>query len=122
MALSHQYLLSILSYSKETGEFVWLIDSGRARRGNVSGHLRKDGYRWKNLRPASHSQNMANRKLNANSTSGFKGVSKRGGRYRSYVNKDGRRHYLGDYATPEEAALVAQAKAIELHGEFARAA
>ena len=161
MELSHQHLLSVLSYSKETGEFVWLIDSGRARKGAVAGHIRKDGYvqiiigkklyrahrlawfyvtgswpegrldhqdncgsnnRWENLRPATHSQNMANRKLNANNVSGFKGVSRRGKRFRAYVQKDGRRFLLGMFDTAEAAGAAAAAKSIELHGEFARVA
>lgn len=159
--LTHAHLLSVLSYSKEAGEFVWLVDSGRAFKGNVAGHIRKDGYvsiiigkrqykahrlawfyvtgawpkgrldhedncqsnnRWGNLRPATHSQNMANRKVNSNSATGFKGVSKRGGRFRAYVNKDGKRYWLGQYPTAAAAAAVAQAKSKELHGEFARAA
>lgn len=159
--LTHQHLLSILSYSKESGDFVWLIRHGRAHPGKIAGTLRDDGYvvviidkkqyrahrlawfyvhgvwpkgrldhednfqsnnRWSNIRPASHSQNMANRKLNTNSGTGYKGVSQRGRRYRAYVNKDGRRHYLGGYATAEEAAMVAAAKAVEVHGEFARRA
>jgi hypothetical protein len=161
MALTHQHLLSVLSYSKETGVFVWLIDSGRARIGKVAGHVRKDGYVqiiidkvkykahrlawfyvtgewpkgrldhrdncgsnniWRNLRPATHSQNMANRKLNANNTTGFKGVFPRGSRFRAYIQKDGRRYNLGTFRTAEEAATVAAAKSQELHGEFARAA
>lgn len=160
--LAHNRLLSILSYSKESGNFVWLIRSGRAHPGKIAGTLRKDGYvviiidkkqykahrlawfyvhgawpngrldhedncqsnnRWKNIRRATHSQNMANRKLNANSTSGFKGVHLRSsGKYRAYVNKDGCRHWLGTFDTGEAAAAVAGAKALELHGAFARRA
>jgi hypothetical protein len=159
--LTHDHLLSVLSYSKETGQLVWLIDSGRARVGKIAGSVRKDGYiqiiidrvkykahrlawfyvkgvwpegrldhrdncgsnnRWGNLRPATHSQNMANRKLNANNSSGFKGVSKRGNRYRAYVNKDGKRIWLGVFDNPEQAGAAASIKATELHGEFARAA
>ena len=157
--LTHDRLLSILSYCKESGNFVWLIRNGRAHPGKIAGSVRKDGYvailidrksykahrlawfyvngewpngrldhedncqsnnRWGNLRPATHSQNMANRKLNANSSTGHKGVSRHGGRYRAYVNKDGHRHYLGWFDTGEAAAAAAGAKALELHGAFAR--
>lgn len=157
--LTHEHLLLVLSYSKETGEFVWMVNSGRARIGKVAGCIRKDGYIqiiidkrkykahrlawfyvngewpkgrldhrdncgsrniWNNLRLATHSQNMANRKLNTNNSSGFKGVSKKGSRFRAYVDKDGCRHHLGTFLTAEEAGFVAAAKSLELHGEFAR--
>ncbi len=157
--LSHKYLLSILSYDKISGNFVWLVSCGTVKAGRIAGCLRKDGYvqiiigkrkykahrlawfyvhgewprerldhedncqsnnRWDNIRPATHSQNMANRKLNSNSSTGYKGVSARDGRYRAYVNKDGFRHWLGVYSTVEEAATVAASKALELHGAFAR--
>lgn len=78
--------------------------------------------RMVNLRRASHSQNMANRKLNKNSTTGFKGVTKRGDRFLAYVNKDGQRHWLGYFPTAAEAHAAYVAAAQKLHGEFARAA
>ena len=157
--LSHTHLLSILSYDELSGNFVWLINSGRARKGNIAGTVRDDGYvviiiekkqykahrlvwfyvhrvwpkgrldhedncqsnnRLSNLRPATHSQNMANRKLNSNSSTGYKGVSKRGNRYRAYANKDGERISLGMFDTGEAAAAAAGTKALELHGAFAR--
>lgn len=78
--------------------------------------------RWSNLRRATHSQNMANRKLNRNNTSGFKGVSRRGDSFRAYVNKNGKRVGLGTFPTAELAHAAYTEKARELHGEFARAA
>ena len=159
--LTHDHLLSILSYDERSGNFVWLINSGRARIGNIAGNVHSGGYvviivdkkqykahrlawfyvtgewprgrldhkdncgsnnRWDNLRPATHSQNMANRKLNANNSCGHKGVVRRGSRYRAYINKDGKRYNLGTFSTAEEAAAVSWAKAQELHGSFARRA
>jgi hypothetical protein len=61
-----------------------------------------------------------NRKLNINNTCGFKGVFRRGEKFRSYVNKDGKRHNIGTFDTAEEAHAAYLAKAKELHGEFAR--
>lgn len=40
-------------------------------------------------------------------------------RYRAYIRGHNKRLYLGTYATAEEAAVVRDRKAIELHGEFA---
>ena len=153
------HLQGILSYSPESGNFVWLVQYGRANPGNIAGSVRKDGYvtikiegrqykahrlawlymtgewpkgrldhkdncqsnnRWENLRLATHSQNMANRKINKNNGSGYKGVSFKKGLYQAYVNKDGIRHWLGYFRTAEEAHAAYLIKAKELHGAFAR--
>jgi hypothetical protein len=74
-----------------------------------------------NLRPAEHSENMANRKLNRNNVSGFKGVCLRDdGRYRAYLNHKKVRYHLGDFLSAEEAHVARKIKALELHGCFAR--
>lgn len=79
--------------------------------------------RWENLRRATHSQNMANRRLNKNSSTGLKGVYKKAnGRFRAHVQKGGRRLWLGTFSTAEEAAQVARSKSVELFGGFSRAA
>ena len=57
---------------------------------------------------------------------GFKGVIKQHGKYRGEVRENGKKHYLGTFATPEEAALCyarhvgaerAAAEAVEPRGE-----
>lgn len=78
--------------------------------------------RVSNLRFASHSQNMANRKLNKNNSCGFKGVIQKNGRFFAYINKDGQRQWLGGHDTPEAASAARASKAQEIHGEFARSA
>ena len=43
--LTHEELLSILEYDKETGIFVWKVsNSNRAKKGKLAGGKRKDGY------------------------------------------------------------------------------
>lgn len=44
------------------------------------------------------------------------------GKWGANVNKDGRRHYLGLFTTPEKAHAAYRIAAYELHGEFARTA
>lgn len=104
---------------------AWLYMNGRWPRGRLD-HKDGDGAnnRWGNIRRATHSQNMANRKVNRNNSSGLKGVCfmKANGRYAANVNKSGRRFYLGLYDTAELAHAAYQAKSNELFGEFARAA
>jgi HNH endonuclease/AP2 domain len=84
--------------------------------------LNKKNNRINNLRPSTRSQNSANKLLQCNSTSGYKGVSEvvASGKWRAYAKKDGRQIYLGMFATKEEAARAYDKKVLELFGEFAR--
>lgn len=75
-----------------------------------------------NLRAATHAQNSRNRKLNANSTTGLKGVSRQGGKFQASIRHDGKIIYLGIFGTPEAAHRAYCAAAVEYHGEFARIA
>lgn len=75
-----------------------------------------------NLRIATFSQNMANKRVRKDSRSGVRGVNfhKKTGKWQSSLMVNGVRHYLGLRDTPEEAAeLYAEASA-KLHKEFGR--
>lgn len=78
--------------------------------------------RWGNLRLATNGQNVCNSGIRKNNTSGFKGVSfsKAIGRWHARIMVEGELHLLGYFDTPEQAYAVYAAKAVELHGEFAR--
>lgn len=78
---------------------------------------------WDNLRPATNSQNCANRLLGKNQT-GFKGVVYRANRnaYEAYLKKAGQRHFLGYFRTAEEAGAAYARAAADHFGTFARAA
>lgn len=102
---------------------AWLYVHGRWPKehiDHINGNTSDD--RLVNLREATRSQNLGNRKLNKNNASGLKGVSKYKSRYMANINKDGVRYYLGLFDSPEEAHSVYCAKAKEFFGEFARAA
>ena len=77
-----------------------------------------------NLRIATPSEQARNQRLRADSTSGFKGVTwdKANRRWLAQIKGDKKRYSLGLFATAEEAHAAYMAKAIELFGEFARAA
>lgn len=74
-----------------------------------------------NLRDSSHSQNLANRGLDKNNTSGFTGVVRNHKRWAAQINVRCSHLYLGTYDALEEAALAYMLAAILYFGEFARA-
>ena len=84
---------------------------------NVSGHDWID-----NLRPATREQNLANMRLHAKNTSGFKGVSwhKWRCKWRASISRNNKHSHLGFFDTPEAAAAAYRAAALKAHGEFAR--
>lgn len=76
-----------------------------------------------NLRYATHAQNMRNRKLNKNNTSGYKGVLAPRGKdktWRAEIKCNNIRYRLGSFKNKEDAARAYNIAAIRYHGEFAR--
>jgi hypothetical protein len=73
-----------------------------------------------NLRLATSSQNLSNRRKPVNNTSGYKCViwNKQSRKWQARTKQAGRIIYLGLFDTPEEAHAAYCAKAKELHGEF----
>lgn len=76
--------------------------------------------RRENLRICKRVSNTYNRPKNRNNTTGYKGVCNLKGTWRAEVVANGTRHYLGTFPTAEAAARAYDAKAIELHGDFAK--
>lgn len=107
------YLLHRLIWLYMTGEWPPRIDHR---------DLCSINNKWENLRLATGSQNMANRAIPKNNTSGFKGVSafRKSGRWRATIKCEGKFTQIGVFATKEEAHAAYLAKARELFGEFAR--
>lgn len=75
-----------------------------------------------NLRLATPLQNSQNRKTYRNNSTGFRGVSwiKRDNKFNAHIDIDGKRKYLGYFATAAEASAVYEAKAREVRGDFYR--
>jgi hypothetical protein len=115
--------VGIFGKSYGAHNLAWAIYYGTWPEGELD-HKDLDGLNnaIDNLRDGTHQNNACNIGIQANNTTGFKGVSKKKGKYRAYINKSGKQYHLGTYATPEEAHVVYCLAAKELHGEFARVA
>jgi hypothetical protein len=100
-------------------EFMHRLIMG-ARPGDQIDHNNGNGLdcRRSNLRRTTNTQNQHNRRR-VRSSSGFKGVSKRAGRWRAYITVAGKFISLGSYPTAQEAAQAYDGAAREQFGEFA---
>ena len=87
-------------------------------------HRDRTNNRWDEIRPASYSQNGANKAICARNTSGFKGVSWNADCqcWQAHIMVNKKSMYLGLFENPEDAAEAYMAAAVEHFGEFARAA
>lgn len=102
---------------------AWLYTHGRWPKNQIDHiDLNRQNNRIVNLREATNGQNCANRRCFGKS--GLKGASfsTKSGKWHAQITHKKRCISLGFYDSAEEAHAVYVAKAIELHGEFARAA
>ena len=72
--------------------------------------------REENLRVCTHSENQHNRGKQINNTSGYKGVFRRGKKWRAEIGINGKKVYLGTFSTARDAACVYDLVAKEFHG------
>ena len=79
----------------------------------------KTDNRLVNLRFATKGQNSQNAKK-PRATSGYIGVSSYNGYHVAYIKKHGKRHHLGMFKDPLEAALRYDEEAVKLYGPQAR--
>lgn len=108
----HHYLAHRVAWLYMTGEWPSMgLD-------HINGQ-RLDN-RWSNLRLATHSENLANKKK-FNGRSQFKGVSQssNGQRWCAFIGR-GVGKYLGTFDTEEAAHAAYREAALRLYGEFAR--
>ena len=98
---------------------AWLYVYGKWPDGQIDHEDTVKDHNWiDNLRPATNAQNCANGSRRRNNTSGFKGVSRSGGKWKAQIGKGGN-IYLGLYDTPEAAHAAYVEHARKLFGEFA---
>jgi hypothetical protein len=75
-----------------------------------------------NLRIASHGANCQNVGIPRHNTSGIKGVhwAASNKKWRAQIKLHGKRYFLGDFNSKEEAAKAYEAASLQMHGEFSR--
>lgn len=95
-----------------------------AKPGSTVDHRDGDGLNntRENLRICTQAENVRNKRMRSDNTSGYKGVwwRKNRSRWTATIDVDGVRTWLGSFLTAEDAARAYDAAAKELHGEFAK--
>ncbi|MDD5189420.1 MAG: AP2 domain-containing protein [Dehalococcoidales bacterium] len=93
-----------------------------AKKGIQVDHINGNGLdnRKINLRVCTKAENLRNRKISKINKSGYKGVYWYRKKWRAEIKYNGEKYYIGTFANLIEAAKAYDAKAIKLHGEFAR--
>lgn len=91
------------------------------KKGELCDHINRDRLdnRMENLRKCTINDNNRNMGLISTNTSGFKGVSKNGGKWQSYINVNNKKHSLGYWHDPVDAAIAYNIAAQLFFGEFA---
>ena len=97
---------------------AWLYVYGELPRRLDHKNRNRSDNRIENLRPCTQSQNMANQAARKTKT-GFRGVEKRGNRFKAYAHANGKKLFLGSYSTPEEASAAHETSRIAMWGDFA---
>ena len=102
-------------------KLIWLMMTGHLPECQID-HINNihDDNRYCNLREATHQQNIFNRGIFKNNTTGYKGVIAINNRFRATIGFNNKRIHLGYYDTLEEAAAAYEEKARELFGEYYR--
>jgi len=109
------------SYCSGPLAFLWMTGRWPTNEIDHKNRNRSDD-RWENLRPATCSQNHGNTIHNRNNNLGIKGVcyeAKRG-KFKAYIQIDGRSVNLGRFDTAQQAQATYEVAAIKYFGEFAR--
>lgn len=98
---------------------IYILFNGNIPEGLLIDHKDRNPSNNKidNLRLATKSSNNTNQVRVSNSK--YRGVSVAGKKFQQNIRYKGNRYYLGVFATPEQAAMQYNKKAIELQGEFA---
>ena len=100
---------------------VWIYHHGAIPEGLLLNAIDGDrqNTRIENLRLGNRSQIGAAKKMHANNTTGYRGVSRLHNRFKVSIKVLGRNLYLGLFDDPETAHTAFHKAATELNGQFA---
>lgn len=99
---------------------AWLYVYGELPKGEIDHLDQNRSHNWiSNLRDVSHDINMKNKPKYRSNTTGISGVSidKRCGKYRAYININGKQKGLGYFSTMED-AVKARETALRNEGDY----
>lgn len=116
----------IMLYRKryKAHRLAWLLyyseDPGDRQIDHIDGNRSNNAI--SNLRICLQHENSANVRIKKNNTSGTPGVSyhKKTGKWRAYIMRHRKQHYLGLFSRLKDAVEARDRAAVLLHGEFAR--
>jgi hypothetical protein len=119
------WFIEIMGRKCRLHRLVWLHQTGAWPKNDLDHRdLNRGNNAIDNLREATDLENAKNKRLQRNNKFGVKGISFRPAcklrPYEVYVRSNGKRVYIGNYATLEDAAAARSDAARRLHGEFAR--
>jgi hypothetical protein len=116
--------IKIGSKNLKEHRIVWIMHFGPIPDGYELDHidLNRSNNKISNLRLATRSQNRANARVQRDNSLGIKGVHffKPDRKYVAQLRHQGRRIFLGQFRTAEEAGAAYEAAAKKYHGKFAR--
>lgn len=101
---------------------AWLLMTGDWPPADID-HIDGNGKnnRWENLRAATRTENMCNRRRSRNSSTGYKGVSwhSKKGKFRASIGFGRKVRHVGYFDNPEDAHAAFVEAAKSLHKQFA---
>ena len=98
---------------------AWLYMTGEWPKNQIDHRNQvKIDNKFKNLRQATHCENMRNMAFAKKNLTGFRGVSRVGNRFQAKITVNGIPQYIGLYLTPEDASFAREVVAKSIHGEF----
>lgn len=117
---SGYYCLNLFKKSRLAHRMAFYYRTGRLpeRVDHIDGNRLNN--QWKNLREATHAENMWNTGMISTNASGVKGVywHKKLKRWVAEIRTNGKKHYVGSFVDLEEARDAIEDRRKELHGEF----
>jgi len=115
--------ISLLNLTWKAHRLAWFYMTGEWPKADIDHkNLTHNDNRWDNLREATRTQNLANSGKRPSNTSGLKGVSKTGRKWRANMSIDDRQVYLGSFDCKAAAHFAYIVASHSRHGEFARSA